>query len=299
MIPPSPLSLLVLVLLQGFPAVATCQDVQRIELSRSSLEPREICVSPGLLTGLRFETPIVVDLQDEVRFEEVVRGDRLLTLIPPPNMEPGERLRLTVRFVDGTAPRSATLTLVAHRGQATRQVEVYRDRRTRESYEQELDQELAKNQWLREANRQLRASLDEVRELRGLILHTRVKRAGVRFMKFNPAMIERPEGLLALRGGGIYRLEENIGLEVLLENSSLDPWMVAGASLVGASGKEMRELKLLQKEAIPPKGIASVIVEAHVTANESRALLLTLWDAGARAITLPQLFLSSYMLAEQ
>ena len=62
----SPLpTLLTLLLAQKVPAVETlkCEEIQRIELSRISQMPREICVSPGFLTGFLFESPASVEIQ--------------------------------------------------------------------------------------------------------------------------------------------------------------------------------------------------------------------------------------------
>src|SRR5687768_16890152 len=152
------------------PPEAACQDVQRIELALApTAMAREICVSPGLTTSLRFDAPAIVDLQDEVRFEEVVRDRTLLTLIPPPEMAAGERLRLTIRF-EGEPPSSGlTLMLVGHSGRATHQVEVSRDERTRESLRQELLQERARTEQLREALARAQALLGQSGGLRSLI----------------------------------------------------------------------------------------------------------------------------------
>ncbi len=129
-------AILVLAILRGSPVVqstaAACLEVQRVELSRAHGGSREICVSPGLLTGLVFDASVVVDLEEEIRFTEVSRGHTSISLIPPGDSVEGERLRLTARFRDGT---SVTFMLVVHTGQATRQVEVYRDGRARESFE--------------------------------------------------------------------------------------------------------------------------------------------------------------------
>ena len=174
MLPASP-SVLVLVLLQvpaesRTPSLLGCEDVQRVELSLVPTASVEVCVSPGLMTGFRFDAPVKVDLQDDVRFEEVMHGRSGVSFIPPKDLAPGERLRLTALLGGGESPQSITFALVAHRGRATRQVEVYRDKRTRESYQEEIEQERAKNQQLREENQGLRAQLALAGGLRGLFL---------------------------------------------------------------------------------------------------------------------------------
>jgi uncharacterized protein (TIGR02268 family) len=149
MIPAPQLTLLVLALLQDSPltppsAGADCQEVQRLELSLELGRSWEICVSPGLLTGFVIDSIARVDVEDELRFAEVMRGRTSISLMPPRDMRPGERLRLTARLTQGELSDSITFVLVAHEGQATRQVEVYRDERTREAFLNEVAQEHAK-----------------------------------------------------------------------------------------------------------------------------------------------------------
>ena len=77
MLPAPPSALLVLVLLQGseVPLSGACEDIQRIDLSQSpTAAALEVCVSPRLMTGFTFDAPAVVELQDDVRFAEVMHG---------------------------------------------------------------------------------------------------------------------------------------------------------------------------------------------------------------------------------
>lgn len=299
MLPTSP-SLLVLVLLQGPtavespPAAADCGNVQRVELSLVSTATFDVCVSRGLMTGLRFDAPVTVELQDEVRFEEVVRARQLLTLVPPADMTPGERIRLTVRFEDGVARQNATVVLVGHRGQATHQVEVYRDKRTRESYQQEIEQEHAKNQRLREENQQLRGALQQLRSLRdqsvglmGLYLSGVLGPIGIRFRPLPPRE-EPTAGGLSMPKGTSYRATQSVALEVWFLNSGAEPWTAVGASLVTAQGEKMEGVKLYQPEAIPPNEIRSVFIEVPAAPGEPRGpVTLNLWEAGPRSISIP------------
>ena len=130
-----------------------CEDSWRIELALAlRVKAREICVSPGMVTSFLFDTPLEdVELQDEVRFLEVPRGQRGISFVPPragawgaPAADgwPRDRGRPGARHLLAGGPA----------GQATRQVEVYLDLRPRESYQQEIDKERAKKQRL--ANKQ-------------------------------------------------------------------------------------------------------------------------------------------------
>ena len=295
MLPSPPWSLLALLSLRGAavaepPAVASCEDVQRIELA---LEPtaaaREICVSPGLTTSLHFDAPAIVDLQDEVHFEAVVRARKLLTVMPPPDMSAGERLRLTVRFEGEPVSSGITLMLVGHSGQATHQVEVSRDERTRESLRRELLQERARTAQLREALTRTQALLDQSGGLRSLIASKTMGSDGVQARELKLEVPATSGGGLSWVSGNSYRADRSVAAEVWLMNSGPEPWQVAGASLVDARGVEIKGLKFRQDEVIAPDQLKPVIMEVGASYEQSRGeFTLTLWDAGGRTITLPK-----------
>ncbi|QRK12567.1 DUF2381 family protein [Archangium violaceum] len=291
----TPLAILALMVPRGVPvgappAVAACEAVQRIELAVAPVTAaRELCVSPGLVTSLRFDAPTVVELQDEVRFEEVVRVRRLLTLMPPPDMVPGERLRLTVRFEGDTSSSGSSFVLVAHPGRATHQVEVYRDKRTRESFLREVVQERARNAQLREELARTQALLGQSGGLRSLIASKTIGYSGVRAQVLKSKVREPSDGGLSVVTGASYRAEQSMAVDVLLKNSGSEPWMAAGASLVDARGEEMKGVKFHQEDVIAPNEVRSVIVEvATAEAQAQGELTLRLWDAGGRAITIPE-----------
>lgn len=295
MLPSSPWFLLALLSLRGAavvepPPVASCVDVQRIELA---LDPpaaaREICVSPGLTTSLRFDAPAIVELQDEVHFEAVVRDRKLLTVMPPPEMSAGERLRLTVRFEGEPASSGITLMLVGHSGRATHQVEVSRDERTRESLRQELLQERARTAQLREVLARTQSLLDESGGLRSLIASKTMGSDGVQAQTLKLELPEPPEGGFSLVTGSSYRATRSVAAEVWLRNSGPEPWRVAGGSLVDARGVELKGLKFRQDEVIAPNEVKPVIVEVDALGDQARGeLTLMLWDAGGRTIILPK-----------
>jgi uncharacterized protein (TIGR02268 family) len=282
-----------LVLLRGSPVVeppAACEEVQRIELARApSTRAREICVGPGLMTSLHFDAPAVVELQDEVRFEEVVRNRRLLTLLPPPDMSPGERLRLTVRFEGEASSSSIAFVLVAHPGRATHQVELYRDPRPRESFQQEVLQERARNAQLREELERTRTLVRQSEGLRGVIGSNLMGRKGIQARVLGVGLSPPSGGGLSMLSGTSYRGGKGVAVAVYLQNTGTAPWWVAGASLVDAQGKALQGVELRQEEALLPNESKQVMMEAE--AKETQALgemTLTLWDAGGRAITIPE-----------
>src|SRR5262245_10910594 len=114
------------------PLLPKCDEVQtRFELAAEpNLQVREVCISRGLATTFVFFggelQPEGVGLEGAGRFTMVEVGKRSVSLLPSDKLEPGERLKLTVRFAGAEAPITATFLLVVHPARATRQVEVFR-----------------------------------------------------------------------------------------------------------------------------------------------------------------------------
>ncbi|HEX5753881.1 MAG TPA: DUF2381 family protein [Archangium sp.] len=267
------------------PGVGACETVERVELA-SPTGGREICVSPGLATNLRFDAPAFVELQDEVRFEQVVRDRRLLTLMPPPDMAEGERLRLTVHFEGEPSPSGISLMLVGHSGQATHQVEVSRDERTRESLRRELLQERARTAQLREALARAAARLHQSGGLRGLILSGALGSNAIQFHEFYQGSKGYTEGELTVTRGASYRSDKTVALEVWLENSGTTPWTVAGAAL-SVNGVPMEGLSW-EATTIPPGQRDRVVVEVPAIRGEPQGnVTLRLWEEGPRTIDIP------------
>ena len=288
---PSPPSLLVLTLLQGTPTLqptptTACEDLQRIELALVPATPaREICVSPGLMTSVVFDVRAEVELQDEVRFREVARGLGTISFLPPGDMLPGERLRLMARLGAGEAQDLVTFTLVAHTGEATHQVEVYRDQRSRESYQHEVAQQRAKVQQLREELQQLRTRLAQAGGFRDMLANDFLTDSGAQARHLKEALSSSTEGALSFESGVSYRAERHVAVQLWLTNPDSEPWTVAHASLLDATGKELTGMKLWQKEPIPPHRSGLVIVETPAERQDLQGeLTLVLRDDGERVV---------------
>ncbi|HEX5754045.1 MAG TPA: DUF2381 family protein [Archangium sp.] len=271
------------------PGTHPCEDIERIELSMAPRVNAEVCVSPGLLTGFLFDTPVDVELQDEVRFAELLRGRSSFSLVPPPDMVPGERLRLTARLQGGA--QSVTFSLVAHPGRSTRQVEVYRDPRSRASLLQENAQEHAKNQELQEEVERLRAQRTQSGGLRGLLLAGALNDTGIPALelKLGPTQQESDDALSTWRVI-TYRSLKTVAGEVWLLNSGTTPWRVEGASLTSAAGEILLEgVRVGQAEPIPPQQSRRVFFEADAARGTLRGeVMLRLWGADGRTLTLPK-----------
>jgi uncharacterized protein (TIGR02268 family) len=266
--------------------------VQRIELSWVRGASPEICVSPGLLTGFVFDSRVTVDLEQEIRFAEVTRGNTSVSILPPGDGLAGERLRLTAHFSDGA---SATFVLVFHSGQATRQVEVYRDKRTRESFQHEVAQAEArirqleqKNELLQHQLEQLRAECGDPRGLRRLIASKSINAKGIQASDIALAILQRVEGALSVVQGRIYRSNNRVTLEVWVRNLSEVPWTVSAVSLVDAQGNSLTGIQLWQDGAfIAPHDTRLVVVEADARPEIAQdEVTLSLQEAGPRGVTL-------------
>ncbi|KFA93727.1 hypothetical protein Q664_07470 [Archangium violaceum Cb vi76] len=243
-----------------------------------------------MMTGFLFDTiPGSWELQEEVRFVEVLRGQRGISFVPPKDMMPGERLRLTVRFGAAASQEVITFFLVAHRGQATRQVEVYRDRRPQESYQQEAQEERAKNQQLRNENQLLRTQLERVQGLRSLIANTIVGRSGVQTLELPVDKINIPAGAVFFDSATSYRADKTAVVEMWLRNSSSAPWKTIRASLLTTNDEEVPGIQFLQVDTVAPTMRQAVYLEVNAGRKKLQGeFKVVLWDETSRVITLPR-----------
>jgi uncharacterized protein (TIGR02268 family) len=246
-----------------------------------------------MMTGFLFDTiPSSLELQEEVRFVEVLRGQRGISFVPPKDMLPGERLRLTVRFEAAASEQIITFILVAHRGRATRQVEVYRDRRPQEVYQQEVEEERAKNRQLRDENQQLRAQLEQARGLRNLVASSIVGHSGVQTLEVQLDTINRATGaaVVFFDSATTYRADKTVVAQLWLTNSSSAPWKTIRASLITDNGEEVPGIQFLQVEAIAPNTRDAVFLEINATRKQAQGeFRLMIWDETSRVLTLPRL----------
>ncbi len=269
------------------PGHMDCEEIQHIERTRTALTPHEICVSPGRMTGIVFDVPVSVELQEELRFEEVSRGRTSISVMPPRDMAPGERLRLSARYVDGNHQGDAlTLFLVATPDQSTRQVEVFRDTRTRESLERELEQERAERQRsqqeltrLRLEFEQLRQKYADPRQLHWLIYSHSMTREGVRARTFKKSLIGLEGKQLRVDRGVSYRSKYRVAIELWLVYSGSIPWNNIGIEVRSLPDGDWPIVYSWQ-QAMPEVNVAfMVIIEMEVPSDRSSvACDLSLWD---------------------
>ncbi|WP_224240580.1 DUF2381 family protein [Hyalangium gracile] len=304
--PCSPALLLALLVLVTSSAVsaqpAACQTtVRRIELGAGAVSPPEVCISPGLSTTLLFDRPLARDavlLEGRERFQRLEVAGSLLVLVPSEKLEPGERLRLKVRFTPPDAPESATFVLVVHREEAERQVEISRASRPPDSCLSELQRtevELQRKEVELQrclAARPSPASLPDPRvSLAALLSDGAIDASGltsqlVPLREFPAARTDTAR----VKQVTVYRSIARLVVAVqLAAPEGMKPWQAVGASLVRPSGEALQAQWLVQPRALTSGERESVWMEVDIPSDGARgSYTLELWDeARARTITVP------------
>ncbi len=269
----------------------TCEVGTRyIELTvEGSPQPPEVCIRPDLSLTLFFDATLAsVDVEGRDRFRRVEVGPTLLTLVASKALRDGERVPVTVSFLDSAAPTRAAFMLVVHPSQAERQVEVSRHERTLDSLRQGEQQARAEAQQCREEMARLQAEATGQGGLTGLIVREWVGEAGVRARKLND-MARRPEDVLMAINVISYRAigskgRGRVAVEMTLWNQGAAAWTPMGAALVGATGEELQGLTVWPPRPIPPGYMQRLVVEREATEHEARgSFTLKLWAAEAGA----------------
>ncbi|HSP78532.1 MAG TPA: DUF2381 family protein [Myxococcaceae bacterium] len=283
------------------PALLSCRaGVLHLELTADATgEPVEVCIRPGLTTTFLVDSKRVrVELKERERFFRVAEIAGMLVLIPSESLRDGERLRVTFHFEDGAAPTSVTFVLVVHPAQAAWQVEVSRHPRPVASYRQEARQARAEALQCQQEKARLQAECSGRTGLTGLVAPGLVDGRGVLSRDIQEEVVLRPEELLIPTSAHSYRSttlhmkgeEQLVRLAVRLDlrNRGTEPWLVAGAALIGPTGEQLRILDFWQLDTAPPGQWSPVVVEAEATERQARGpFLLKLWDAdGQRVITI-------------
>jgi uncharacterized protein (TIGR02268 family) len=279
-----PLALLLLVTASVARAQPSpCQNpVRRIELATSPGPPPELCVSPGLSSTLLFDQELAteaVELDGRERFRRVEATGSLLVLIPSERLAPGERLRLKVRFKEASPAASAAFMLVVYRDQAERQVEI-----THPPAPGTCQAELQRKE------EELQRCLDQrsspppqaLASLAALMMEGAIDpRLATSRDVTSPSVIPAPAEGLAVTQVILHRSLSRFVVEVHVKNTSPEkPWMVAGATLLGPSGKVLEPFHVLQRQPLEPGEFGEVWVEVPVPSSGAIGpFTLEVWDS--------------------
>jgi uncharacterized protein (TIGR02268 family) len=297
----SPAVLLVLALLVGSTAIAQpvsipCEvGTRRIELkTEPSDEVPELCISPGLSTtillyGAEF-LPGGVAVDGRERFTLMEVSNTMLRLVPSERMVPGERLRLTVRFRDGAAPASAAFWLVVSLGGVEPLVEVYREKRTLESYQQQVREKDSQLRQCQEDNARLLAEKESPGGLTGLLATGLMDETGVTSKDLSRSVVRHPKNTVRVLRVFSYRSTSRVAVVLkLAPTQGMQPWQAVRAELVGLGRRTLRLKPPWQLEPLRSEGEdVRVVIEAEATEVETRgSFTLRFWDAdGTRTIIL-------------
>jgi uncharacterized protein (TIGR02268 family) len=277
------------------PRLISCQrGVRHVELpSIPTGEVPEVCISPGLPTTFGFDTDIVrqsVTLEGAERFTKIDEGDSTLRLVPSEKILPGEKLRLTLRFKDGAAPMSVAFWLVVHPVQAEPLVEVYRQKRTLESCQQELMDKDAQLRQCQEENALWRTEQVDSGGLTALLDAGLMNGRGVAGKRITEIATHHPESFLLMYEAYSYHSNKRVAVELWLGTPKDGrSWKAAGAELMGSGHRALRVLPPLQRETIRADDQKQrVLIEADATQQEAKdTFTLKIWDAsGVRSFIL-------------
>ncbi|MFP2900330.1 DUF2381 family protein [Corallococcus sp. 4LFB] len=276
------------------PVASVGLSVRRIELVSDDTQPvAEVAVSPGLSTVFIFDSEVSregVTLEGRERFAVLDAGLSTLRLVPSEKLSPGERLKLTVRFLDGAAPASATIVLVSHPARSEALIEVYRRKRGIETYQEEVRQARLEAEQYKEENARLRAERSAPDGVTGLIATSVLDGRGIEFRDVTEGVSQVPGGAAAKNFVYAYRTARRVAVEVHLNSRGDDqPWTAVGAMLRGKANEELKVLRVWQSGPLAPDSTNQrVVVEAEAASKFPQGpFTLKLWDAdGRRTVTL-------------
>ncbi|RKH04679.1 DUF2381 family protein [Corallococcus carmarthensis] len=271
---------------------ASVPGARRIELPPDgSPSIAEIAVSAGLSTGLYFDSDLVregIELEGRERFSLVDIGQATLRLIPSSRVTPGEHFRLVVRFRDGAAPVSASFLLWVHPAKAEPLVEVYRGKRTLETYQQETREVRAELERCRDETSRLMAENEAPAGLAGLLFTGTLDENGVAGRIVTKDILLLAGSALKAISVTTYRATKAVAVVVKLTTKAGEQsWISKGATLRGRSGAEVKVLRIWQQPSSPMGEARSIVVEAEAPeAGVQGPFSLKLWEDGPRTVTL-------------
>jgi len=297
----SPAILLAMVLLVGSTAIAQPRAIpceagtRRIELKTEPTgELPELCIGPELSTTLLFYGAELlsngVTVEGRERFTLVDPGSTTLRLVPSARVMPGDRFRLTVRFRDGSAPASAAFWLVVYVGKVEPWVEVYREKRTLESYQQEVQEKDTRLHQCQEDNERLLAEKENPGGLTGLLATGLMDAEGILPKSLIASIGKHPGNFVDVYQAYSYRSTRTVAVVLWLAAiQGMQPWRAVKTELVGPGRRTLRVKLTWQRESLRDEAKdRRVVIEAEATEAETRGTFtLKLWDAaGTRSIIL-------------
>lgn len=253
--------------------------LRRIELRDVAPdEAPEVRISPGISTLLTFDAKptrepsgaLHVELERSATFERVELGSSVLRLVPSDALKEGDRLRLSIRFGDGAAPPEVTFLLVVRRNLPDRLVEVYREPRTLESYQQEVREAWAAVRRCEETRATAQASPGGLAGMTALRAAGALADNGVVIRKLSKAAARLRGGAFVAKQLLTYRADSRVLVELSLRSSQAGaPWTAREASLTGRGGESLKVVSVWQESPATEARPGWVLVEAEAGASLS------------------------------
>jgi uncharacterized protein (TIGR02268 family) len=276
-------------------ASASPSGVRRIELAPAeTLVVPEIAISGGLSTTFLFDSGLKydhVELEERDRFSLVDVGQATLRLVPSARLTAGARLRLVVRFRDGAAPASASFLLRVHPAKSEPLIEVYRNMRSLETYQQEVREVRAELAHCQGEVARLEAEQNTPGGLAGLVASGALDEHGVTGQVVTKDITRAAGNAHAPEVASVrsYRSATGIAVEISLKvKPGAPPWIAKGATLRGKAGAELKGLRLSQHSPAAVGDFGLVVVEANATTEATQGpFTLKLWEEdGPRTVVL-------------
>jgi uncharacterized protein (TIGR02268 family) len=272
-------------------ATETLAGVRRIDFKETGASLPEIHIGPGLSTTVLFDSAIRPDevvLEGRERFQRLGMSEDHLVLIPSSTFRQGEQLRLEVRFRDGAAPERAAFRLVVDAARVERQVEIYRQPRTAESYRQEVEELKSGMARLRqEAGRLQRSNASsgdsDSRAATLAIMGDIVEETLTYGREDSSAPVSVTEVKRFRRPG------RWVALRVTLTGRGRGGgWTAATAALRDAQGQSMRVLRPWQQEPVANTELRNIVIaiEDEAAFRKGRYTLKLFDEDGGTSVTL-------------
>lgn len=277
----------------GPPPLETGGGRQLILPSDTLGRTHEVRIGPDTSINLFFDAPVqLVGLEAREHFRRVAVTEDSILLMASRELEPGRRLRMPVRFMDGVAPaRVDFILVVVAPDQSERQVEVFRPRGPERC--------LVESRVEREMLRQCQAELERERAvparlggLTGLLAQAQMDGQGVvaRALRLiqsdgQSLWVGETTSYRATRpmkeGEGENPRVVRVAVELWMVNEGTEPWTAVGSELVAGDGARF-ELSVWQEAPlVPDSRRRRVVVEAEMMEAEARGIFtLELWEEG-------------------
>jgi uncharacterized protein (TIGR02268 family) len=247
-------------------------------------EVPELYLRPEHLSALLFGAPLKlvgVELEEREHFSRVTVLEDALLLVPSRALGPGRRLRLRVRFAEGTLPASADFLLVVDPTRAEPQVNVELAPPVPDACWHAAETERVK---ARRCQAELERERTSHEGLTGLLASGRLDAEGIHARKLRPRrdFTQRPGEPLKVKDATTYRARGTVAVELWVKNPSARPWTTAGAQFVGEGGVRLKVLRVWPPESLAPgPKNQRVVVEAEAQEIEARGrFTLSLWQEG-------------------